>query len=184
MLFFYYVSCNLISSSSSSMSYYISNHKPFFTSIRNVWAPWQSTSLIHWGFTLYLIHAFKLPILLLYFQLVFSSSVGGFQSCTNCQSRLRLRWIQCWNVGFHFICPSDFAIVDSINYGNCGHIWTINRLQAECYCLWMHRRLRNIYVGCSRWWVGCKLLVLLVIKGINFGCHVSDSRPSGLETKI
>ena len=60
----------------------------------------------------------------------------------------------------------------------------INRLEAECYYLWMHGGLSNIYVEFSCWWVDCKLWVLLVVRGIEFGCHMSDSWLGGLETKI
>ena len=122
--------------------------------------------------------------MLLYFQLVFLSSMGGLRSCTTCRTRLTIHLIRCWNVGFLFINRYGFVIEGSNNYGDCGHVWTIDRLQAECYYSWMHGGSRNIYVGFSCWWVDCKLWVLLVVRGIKFGCRVSDSRCGGLETQI
>ena len=37
-------------------------------------------------------------------------------------------------VGFLFIIPPGFAIVGSNSYGDCGHVETVNQLQAECCC--------------------------------------------------
>ena len=74
-------------------------------------------------------------------------------------------------------------MVSSSNYGGCGHVWHQSIVGRMLLCT---NALRIVEHLC---WISvlvgdCKLCVLLVVRGIKFGCHVSDSRPGGLETII
>ena len=84
-----------------------------------------------------------------------ADNFGGF--------RMSLQWFR-WGTDVKLL-RSEIDWFEGEQTGNMTGWGTTDRLQAECYCLWMQRGSRNIYVGFSYWWVDCKLWVLLVVKG-------------------
>ena len=48
----------------------------------------------------------------------------------------------------------------------------VDRLQGNWCCSWIHRGRRYIDAKFSCWWVDCKLWVVLVVWGIDFGCRL------------